>query len=330
MDTTKIAEFNEMTVKYHINPETGNVSQCRAKINCRFAEYGEKFPHFTTKEEAQKVYENFMEDAHDPFVAAMRKTPHAIAMELSVFQRRNFTHQLKKDYEKQKVNITEEFYGLSENSLELQAYNIDYKKIADKTSDEEKQAIYDYTGLDYVLINRFLNAGSPEGHMFNEDEETNKKIKKKLKKNISLIDSYISQAEQKERTLFRVLEQDPESVWTSSEDYLKNMGYAEGKTLSFKGFSSCTIDPACAANRARGENEHTATTLVIKTKEGAPVDETLENGFHNGHIQSLEREVLLPRNVQFKISKIERSRFYDTEGNTVEPLTVFLEEVSEE
>ena len=63
------------------------------------------------------------------------------------------------------MNITEEFYGLSENSLDLQAYNIDYKKIADKTSDEEKQAIYDYTGLDYVLINRFLNAGSPEGHM---------------------------------------------------------------------------------------------------------------------------------------------------------------------
>ena len=83
----------------------------------------------------------------------------------------------------------------------------------------------------------------------------------------------------------------PESVWTSSEDYLKNMGYAEGKTLSFKGFSSCTIDPACAANRARGANEHTATTLVIKTKQGAIVDETLENGFHNGHIQSLEREV---------------------------------------
>lgn len=113
MDTTKIVEFNEMTVKYHINPKTGNVSQCRAKINCRFAEYGENFPHFATK-------------------------------------------------------------------------------------------------------------------------------------------------------------------------------------------------------------------------EGAVVDETLENGFHNGHIQSLEREVLLPRNVQFKISKIERSRFYDTEGNTVEPLTVFLEEVSEE
>lgn len=51
-------------VRYHINPETGNANQCKAKYieNCKFSDGGRKnVQHYDTKEEAKKGYEITME-----------------------------------------------------------------------------------------------------------------------------------------------------------------------------------------------------------------------------------------------------------------------------
>lgn len=51
--------------KYHVNPKTGNVGQCRAKHKCKFG--GDSF-HHETKDSAEKAYETtretFENDGH--------------------------------------------------------------------------------------------------------------------------------------------------------------------------------------------------------------------------------------------------------------------------
>lgn len=43
-------------VKYHINPETGNPNQCKAKIACPFGSL--ENDHYASKEEARQAYES--------------------------------------------------------------------------------------------------------------------------------------------------------------------------------------------------------------------------------------------------------------------------------
>lgn len=51
--------------KYHVNPETGRVNICRAKIRCDFTIDNTEPPHFYKKEEAQKSAENMLEQKYN-------------------------------------------------------------------------------------------------------------------------------------------------------------------------------------------------------------------------------------------------------------------------
>lgn len=45
--------------KYHISPSTGEVKPCKAQLSCPFET---SMPHFENKQEAQKYFENIMEE----------------------------------------------------------------------------------------------------------------------------------------------------------------------------------------------------------------------------------------------------------------------------
>ena len=51
-------------MKYHMNPETGKVSACRAKVKCRFGGASGSENHFNSKEAAEKASEELMSSKH--------------------------------------------------------------------------------------------------------------------------------------------------------------------------------------------------------------------------------------------------------------------------
>lgn len=53
-----------MATKYHINPETGRVNICRAKVQCDFAVDGVEPPHFDNKADAKAGAEEMLSEEH--------------------------------------------------------------------------------------------------------------------------------------------------------------------------------------------------------------------------------------------------------------------------
>lgn len=52
-------------MKYHVNPETGKVSQCRAKVKCRFGGTSGNENHFASKQAAETAAEGMMNSKHE-------------------------------------------------------------------------------------------------------------------------------------------------------------------------------------------------------------------------------------------------------------------------
>lgn len=263
-----------MIGSYHVNPETGNVNKCSAKIQCDFED---GLGHYDTKERAQIAYEEYMETQQFSLFASKMKTdPEFARREMRVIHRRNFVKYLEEKYEEsgQSNEITEEFYGFSPSSLELQQYNTDYRNLSKKLTDSEKEAMHLFTGIFYEKVNKYLYSEDKENFIFHDDDEINNKQKNKVYTTISEMDNYIAKAPKKQRRLFRALEQS------------------------------------------------------IDTDKGAHADETFEGEKERIHAypQQLEREIVLPRDMNFTVTKMERTRFVSDNGDSSEPLTVFLKE----
>lgn len=60
-----------MAKKYHINPRTGGVSACGAKIKCPFGDL--KKEHYPTRQEAQATYEKRMEEDNPAYQTALTR-----------------------------------------------------------------------------------------------------------------------------------------------------------------------------------------------------------------------------------------------------------------
>lgn len=62
-----------MATKYHVNPNTGMVSPCNAKIKCRFGGASGDENHFSRKSEANKFSEKIMEQKFSPMKSTSRQ-----------------------------------------------------------------------------------------------------------------------------------------------------------------------------------------------------------------------------------------------------------------
>lgn len=62
-----------MSVRYHVNPETGRANICRAEIKCDFSVDGIEPPHYKTKDEAKKGAEKNFEKEYDGTTKALKK-----------------------------------------------------------------------------------------------------------------------------------------------------------------------------------------------------------------------------------------------------------------
>lgn len=320
-----------MTVKkYHINPESGNVSICSAKIQCKFQKPGGSFPHFDNKEDAQKVYEAFMEELQDPFSAAMvSKNPDNASVLMMSLKNDQTIAKLTKEFEQEKETgkVYENYNHFSSDSSVLKEYNNDYAMLKKNATEKELEALNLYTAISYEPVNNYLRSSDKENYEFYSESS-----KSKIFEMIESLDSYIDKAPRKDRTVFRVVSQgsmgDNDGVM-SGADFAKLLNCRVGEQVSFGEYLSTTIDAGHAAKRASKKEEHTSVAFVISTSQGAPVGETLVDSFDAFEPQKLEREILLPRNTTFKVNRIERAAFSDRDGDSYSPMTVFLEEVEQ-
>lgn len=334
--------FEGVTLKYHINPYTGNSNQCKAaKGNCRFATEDGEPAHYDSKEEARAAYEKEMSESTFPqvkdddesfqiasnaFERAMAKHVDISAMEERVAYTRAKKQELQEAFDRANHVIENHYYSMEDNDPLIHEYNSDYKELEANTSPKERQAVRDYTGIDYMAMNNYLydeNGYREKVRGYKKDEEDS--IVGGVKESISRVDSFIAKAKPKDRTLYRVYSQDTTKDFTSSEEFALKNNYVEGNTISMKGFTSTSIDPAQVVHRAAWD-EHSVVAFVIKAKSGAPVDYTVTEKSYSQNIQDREREVLLPRDINFKVTKVARSEFVGAEDSYT-PLTVYLEEV---
>jgi len=314
--------------KYHINPESGNVSVCGAKIQCKFQKSGDKFPHFDSKEDAQKVYEDFMEELQDPFNAAMiSKNPDNLPLLMMSLKNKQTIAKLTKDFEQEKESgkIYEKYNHFLSDSPVLKEYNNDYEGLKKNATEKELEALDLYTAISYDPVNKYLRSSDKENYEF-----YNESAKNKIFEMIESLDSYIDKAPRKDRTVFRVVSQDgikSNDGVVGGADFAELLNCRVGEKVSFGEYLSTTIDPGHAAKRASKNEEHTSVAFVISASQGAPVGETIVDSFDTFEMQKLEREILLPRNMTFQVKRIERVVFSDRDGDSCSPTTIFLEEV---
>jgi hypothetical protein len=256
-------------------------------------------------------------------------------MEAQLLYKKSVLKEIDEEYEQNKTAITETISGLRNNSPEnikiLEEYNKDYIDASAEWSDKEKEAVKSFTGTAYRNVNKYLR--NPKKFIKELNPEYAERQMKHIKDTIEGLDSIFAKTSQnKERTLYRVLEQDTtEGIIVSSEKLAKKLNFIEGNVITFKSYSSTTID-AHLVNRLAGpkEEQNLNIVFIIKTRQGVPVDQTITNEKHGSFTEDFEREILLPRNTQYKVTKTTREIEYDSHDDYFEPinpLTVYLEEI---
>ena len=296
---------------------------CHAKnpATCRY--HGK--PRNVSKPEPRKV-----EQAEDLFERALKNNPRIAAMEAQIVWTKKKREELRNRYEFLKPEVTAEYEPVVYGDSALVSYNDEYLSLEAKATPAELEALKNFTATGHKPINEFLMSPDVYAERFSSPEK-HAEVVEKLKKDITSLDTVIAKAGVTEhsRTVYRVLTQDHTKHFTSAEEYADKCGFTEGKEVEFKNFSSTTIDPAFVTRYVGKDEEHSAVVLVISARKGAPVALTATAPDENQYTQDTEREILLPRNTKYKVTKITRAKFshHDDWYEPVVPVTVYLEEV---
>lgn len=233
-------------------------------------------------------------------------------------------------------HISEIIRGLDyeKDSSDLDEYNQRYESLFSVLTDEEKNALQEYTGLGYLVVNEYLRLGEEEFIRTSKPQYVEGRLRKakNLVKNLDKIfkKSFPSQEPQ---TLYRYLNQDTTEKFTSSEKFAIQNGWVEGRKITFSSYLSTTIDPKLLdVQISEDAEENTSVIFIIKTHRGIPVSSTPTNISRVKSIQDAEREILLPRGMSFRVTKVTREVGFEpppisNNSRIINPLTIFVEEV---
>lgn len=272
----------------------------------------------------------------DIFEASMAKKDIGGRINAQVMYTRHMHAQLAAQFEKNKPTETHVISGFRDYSTQsvaaLQKFNEEYRQASANWSDKQRTAIKDYTGLSYKNVNKFLR--NKEEWLDKAKPQYKDRMVAHVNEVIERLDSVMDQASNtKSRTVYRNVSQDTTQAFTSSEQFAHRNGWIEGKEVEFPSYLSTSYDPHYMAHQlTQDESEHTDVVFVIETNKGVPVDLTTLDAKGHTYVQDAEREILLPRNMRFRVSKVTRSVGFDPykENNNdraVFPLTVYLEEL---
>ena len=227
-------------------------------------------------------------------------------------------------YDLEPYRVENEFKGFEFSDPRLVEYNNDYAELAERLTVDELEGLHDYTGITYSIVNEYFY----DREKFNEGPtQYHEKRVAHTQQTIERLDAIMEKAIPKQRTLYRVIsQQDTKGKTLRSADWAASLGYTVGNEIEFPTYLSTTIDPTCA-QRYVNEDSSTAIMFVFETDQGVPVDTTATHREELTHTQKGEREILLPRDMKFRVSKVEKTRVYDRDGDFSDPFTVYLEPV---
>ncbi len=294
------------------------VSKCQAKdpSKCRF--HGNPKPAVDAFEEALKCSGAF----------------HHI--EALLFYKKEKMKQLADNYDRHRELLTETITGYSNydkaSVRALEAYNTEYEDLVGKLSSEALISIREYSGIMYDPVNKFLR--DREAYIGWLKPEFKEKNLARVSKTIEGLDEAFAMAPVRDnnRILYRVLSQDLDKEFDSSEAFAAKAGYVEGADITFKSYLSTSVDSHFVNHRIKpDEEEHTDIVFIISTRKGIPVGRTATHPDEHQFTQDGEREILLPRDMKFRVKKVTRSVEFENQkfsymNESVRPLTVYLEE----
>lgn len=262
----------------------------------------------------------------DPFEKAMYKRNPEMYIQIQK------NSKLGEIFEKIKTELDEPYETITISKEELHSIdeteNGRLKELQKLLSDEEKQALYDYSGIKYSAINKFLrNKDEYLKSLPAFDNEKIESILEKVNKTIGDLDRAFEKSSENShnRVLYRCISNDDEIQF--AEEWADDLGYVEGKTVTFPSYLSTSYSPDRMIEYCNNSSDEAKNIIFkIDTNLGIPVNEVKEN---STFIQDVEREILLPRDQSYEIVKVSRDYSFKDEYSDVRPLVIELRQINQ-
>lgn len=181
---------------------------------------------------------------------------------------------------------------------------------ANSLTRDQSNSVRRYTMTLFELVNTVLRKkGLPE--LIRENPFYREDLAENVPRDIKNLDEALASAKEPEgpRKLYRFFRV-PAGV--SPNEYIERY-FKTGEAFKEKGFMSTTADPefimAHMHDRNGGNKNHGYVVMEILSKQGASLQP--EEKSRGGDIQSLEKEILLPRNTKFRITGSRRSQRFE-------------------
>jgi hypothetical protein len=178
----------------------------------------------------------------------------------------------------------------------------------DTLEQDHKDAVRQYTQHFYEVLNRALRKNGLTALLKREPHYKNQNLQARIKKITHDLDDAIRQAPQTEepQKLYRYYKV-PDGV--NAKDYVKKY-FTPGQDFKDPGYMSTTTDPeyimAIAHQNDHSPKNNRYIVMEIITKQGVSLQSS--NDSRSGDIQSLEREILLPRNMKLRIAAVKATK----------------------
>jgi hypothetical protein len=183
----------------------------------------------------------------------------------------------------------------------------DHETWEKKLNKNEHSTVLDYGMGHYEIMNRKLR-GKGLTNYLKENSFYEKYVEERLDDEVGHLDSAISKAviPEEPRKLYRYFKV---PVGVDTQTYVEKY-FTSGKGYRDKGFISTTMDPEFVmahlmAEKAGGKGDD-YVIFEILSKQGASMQ--AEPYGRSGDIQSLEKEIILPRDIKFRIGDIRKNQ----------------------
>jgi hypothetical protein len=195
-----------------------------------------------------------------------------------------------------------------EHTLKMYEEN---KELKESLTKDEDTAVHFYAMNDYEMINRMLRRNGVSS--LTKREPNLKKNMERYEASIKHIDSAIKKVEEVDepRKLYRFFKVPP---GVSTDTYIEKY-FKKGEGFQDKGFTSTTADPEFiigqlkAFNKSDKKDNNHYVVMEIISKKGVSMQSKKRST--SGHLQSLEKEVILPRIVKFRIADSRKRQAFE-------------------
>lgn len=211
-------------------------------------------------------------------------------------------------------------FNESDETPELLALDAEAQELWDSLDRKEEGCLQLYQGHGFEKVNTYLRDGTDPLKKevkklgWSDPEGEYEKRKARLDESIQILDSILKrhQSAKEPRLLYRAMMQ-PKQDGRSAQDWVADT-YKVGEIIQEKGFSSTSTDPDYMLAFTSQYKEQNTVIYEIVTAKGATVHNPRWRRLR-GMLASHEREVLLPRDMKYKIVEVSEASYQSTHPN---------------